>query len=282
MSASPERSAGIVREALQPRRPGAVGIIEKAKNPKHALLRLLPYLAPFRLVLALVLASVVAYTLCGLVGPYLMGVVIDRFIGPGQTDGLMITAIWMLIVYLFYNGFQLVAAWLMSSVSQQALQQMRRDLFTHMQQLSLNFFDHRSTGELMSRLTNDIDAINQAVSENVTTLLAGVLSLVGILVAMFVLDVWLALTSVLVVPMIFGFTRFIAGYTRKGYRDLQQRLGSLNAVAEEAIGGQKVVKAFGRNDSVLAAFNEQNEQVFRAGVYANNYSMLLMPLTGVA
>lgn len=281
MSVSPERSAGIVRETLQPRRPGAVGIIEKAHNPRNALLRLLPYLAPFRLLLALALASVVAYTFFGLVGPYLMGVAIDRFIGPGQTDGLMKTAVWMLIVYLLYNGFQLVAAWLMASVSQQALQQLRRDLFSHMQQLSLRFFDHRSTGELMSRLTNDINAINQAVSENVTSLLAGILSLVGILAAMFVLDFWLALTAILVVPMIFGFTRFIVRYTRKGYRDLQQKLGSLNAVTEEAIGGLKVVKAFGRNDSVLAAFKEQNEQVFRAGVYANNYSMLLMPITGV-
>ena len=281
MSAFPERSAESVREALQPRRPGAVGIIEKAKNPKYALFRLFPYLAPFRLVLMLVLACVVAYTLCGLVGPFLMGMVIDRYIGPGQTDGLMMAAMGMLVVYLLYNGFQLVAAWLMSSVSQQALQRMRRDLFSHMQQLSLSFFDHRSTGELMSRLTNDIDAINKAVSDNVTSLLAGVLSLVGILVAMFVLDVWLALTSILVVPLIFGFTRFIAGYTRKGYRELQEKLGNLNAVAEEAIGGQKVVKAFGRNDSVLAAFNEENERVFRAGVYANNYSMLLMPLTGV-
>ena len=98
---------------------------------------------------------------------------------------------------------------------------------------------------------------------------------------MFALDVWLALASVLVVPILFGFTRFVAKYTRKGYQELQQRLGQLNAISEEAIGGQKVVKAFGRNDSVIAAFRIHNEQVFKAGVYANNYSMLLMPLTGV-
>ena len=281
MSAAPERANAGLRETLQPRRPGAVGRIEKAKNPKHALLRLLPYLRPYRLTLVLVFASVIVYTLFGLIGPYLMGVAIDRFIGPGQAEGLTRMALWMLIVYLLYNGFQIVAAWLMSGISQEALQQLRRDLFSHVQQLPLSFFDHRSTGELMSRLTNDIDAINQAVSQNVTTLLAGVLSLVGILAAMFVLDFWLALSAILVVPVIFGFTRFVARYTRKGYRDLQEQLGGLNAVTEEAIGGQKVVTAFGRNESVLAAFREHNEQVFRAGVYANNYSMLLMPLTGV-
>ncbi len=281
MSAPPEQSNASLRETLQPRRPGAVGKIEKAQNPRHALVRLLPYLRPFRLTLVAVFACVIVYTLFGLVGPYLMGVAIDRFIGPGQAQGLMRMAMWMLITYLLYNGFQIVAAWLMSGISQQALQQLRRDLFAHVQQLPLSFFDHQPAGELMSRLTNDIDAINQAVSQNVTTLLAGVLSLVGILAAMFVLDVWLALAAVLVVPVIFGFTRFVARYTRKGYRDLQQQLGTLNGVTEEAIGGQKVVTAFGRNESVLAAFREHNERVFRAGIYANNYSMLLMPLTGV-
>ncbi len=281
MSAGQEPANTGLREALQPRRPGAVGRIEKAKNPKHALLRLLPYMRPYSLTLVLVFVCVIFYTLLGLIGPYLMGVAIDRFISPGQIDGLARIALWMIIVYLVYNGAQIVASWLMSSISQEALQQLRRDLFDHIQQLPLSFFDHRSTGELMSRLTNDIDAINQAVSQNVTTLLAGTLSLAGILTAMFVLDFRLALVTILVVPIIFGFTRFIARYTRKGYRELQNQLGGLNAVTEEAIGGQKVVKAFGRNESVLAAFRAQNEQVFQAGVYANNYSMLLMPLTGV-
>lgn len=281
MSASPKQAPTSARQGLEPPRPGAVGRIETARNPQHALSRLLPFLRPFGLRLALVFAGVIIYTLFGLAGPYLMGVAIDRFISPGQGEGLLRIVLLMLLVYLLANGFQAATAWLMSSVSQQALQTLRRDLFAHIQRLPLKFFDHQPAGELMSRLTNDIDAVNQAVSQNVTTLLAGVLSLGGILIAMFALDCWLALASVLVVPVIIGFTRFVARYTRKGYRELQERMGNLNAVTEEAIGGQKVVKAFGRNDSVLAAFREENERVCRAGVYANNYSMLLMPVTGV-
>jgi ATP-binding cassette subfamily B multidrug efflux pump len=134
---------------------------------------------------------------------------------------------------------------------------------------------------LMSRLTNDIDAINQTVSQNVTALLASVLSLVGILIAMFVLNVWLALASVLVVPIMIWFTEFVAKYTRRGFRDLQKHLGEMNGVMEEAISGEKVVKAFRRNESVIAAFRQRNEDVFRAGVYANSYALLLMPLTNV-
>jgi ATP-binding cassette subfamily B multidrug efflux pump len=133
----------------------------------------------------------------------------------------------------------------------------------------------------MSRLTNDIDAINQAVSQNVTSLIASVLSMVGILVAMFVLNVWLALASVLVVPIMFWFTNFVARYTRRGFRRLQKHLGALNAVMEESISGQKVVKAFRRNESVIERFRQCNEEVFRAGVYANSYALLLMPITNV-
>ena len=100
----------------------------------------------------------------------------------------------------------------------------------------------------MSRLTNDIDAINQAVSQNVTSLIASVLSLVGIVVAMFLLNHWLALATLIIIPVIYFFTNFIARYTRKGFRELQKQLGNLNSVMEEAISGQKVVKAFRRNE----------------------------------
>jgi ATP-binding cassette, subfamily B, multidrug efflux pump len=270
-----------MRASLQPRRPAGVGKIEKAKDARSALARLIPYLKPFQAVITLVIVFVVIYTLLGLIGPYLMGVAIDRFIAVKQVAGLAQIAIWMLVVYLLNNAFQAISDWTMANVSQRALKQLRRDLFTHLQTLPLSYFDHNPAGELMSRLTNDIDAINQAVSQNVTALLAGVLSLVGIIIAMFILDKWLALTSIVVVPIMLWFTEFVARYTRSGFRELQKRLGMMNGVAEEAISGQKVVKAFRRNDAVIETFRKSNQEVFKAGVYANSYALLLMPLTNV-
>jgi len=264
-----------------PHRPAAVGKIEKARNPRNALIRLLPYLSPYTVLMSIVFISVLIYTLLGLVGPYLMGVAIDRFIVPKQPEGLGLIALLMLVTYFFNNLFQALSGWLMATVSQRALKDMRRDLFTHLQRLPISFFDRLPAGELMSRMTNDIDAINQAVSQNVTALLASVLTLAGILIAMFLLDKWLALASVLVVPIMFGFTNFVARYTRRGFRDLQKNLGEMNGVMEEAISGQKVVKAFRRNESVVAAFRERNQAVYKAGVYANSYALLLMPLTNV-
>jgi ATP-binding cassette, subfamily B, multidrug efflux pump len=267
--------------AYMPRRPADPGKIEKAKDPGRALKGLLRYLAPFKAGMTLVFIFVLIYTFLGLIGPYLMGIAIDRFISTKQVAGLATIALWMLVVYLLNNLFQAIANWVMSDISQRSLKQMRKDLFTHLQSLPIAFFDRNPAGELMSRLTNDIDAINQAVSQNVTSLIASVLSMFGILVAMFILNHWLALASLLVVPIMFWFTQFVARYTRKGFQELQKHLGESNAVMEESFSGEKVIKAFRRNDSVVATFRERNQAVFKAGVYANSYALLLMPLTNV-
>lgn len=265
--------------AVRPAHPMGVGRIEKASDSRETLMRLLPYLRPHMTALIVTMVMVVAYTLLGLLGPYLMGRALDQHIVPRKLEGLSTVALLLLGTYLANNAFQVVAGWVMARVSQRALQQLRFDLFAHLQKQPMRFFDRNPAGELMSRLTNDIEAINQAVSQNVTTLLAGALSLIGILVAMFVLDVWLALASLVVVPIMFWFTNFIARYTRKGFRMLQKDVGALNAVMEEAISGQRVIQAFRRNDSVLNAFRKGNQAAYEAGVYANTYAFMLMPLT---
>jgi ABC-type multidrug transport system, ATPase and permease components len=261
------------------RRGGRPSKIERAKDPRAALARLLPYLSPFKGQMAVVVACVALSSLAGLAGPYLMGRAIDTFIARKDLSGLARTALLMLAAYIATNLLMVAANWVMARVSQLALRDLRGDLFAHVQTLPMAFFDTRSAGGLMSRLTNDIDAVSQAVSQNVTALVASALSMLGILAAMLALNHWLALASLIVVPIMLGFTRFIAKRTRTGFRDLQASLGELNGVTEEAISGQRVIKAFRRGDSVLASFRERNRAVFEAGVRANSYAMLLMPLT---
>jgi ATP-binding cassette subfamily B protein len=263
------------------RRPTVSQRIERAENPKLALVRLAKYFLPYKGSLVVIVLMVITYTLLGLAAPYLMGQAIDKFIGGKDIPGLARTSLMMLGAYLLCNGFNLAANWLMARISQFALRELRGDLFKHLQTLSMRFFDTHPAGNLMSRLTNDIDAINQAVSQNVTSLIASILSMVGIIIAMFILNAWLALASLLVVPIMLWFTEFVAKYTRKGFRALQNHLGGLNDVAEETFSGQKVIKAFRRNDSVIDAFQVQNKAVFESGVYANSYALLIMPLTNV-
>ncbi len=262
-------------------RPVGATRIEKARDPRTTMVRLTAYLLPWKWSLLAVLLLVLLYTGLGLLGPFLMGVAIDRYIIGKDPVGLARISLLMLAVYLAGNLLQVVANWTMAIISQRALQKLRGDLFTHIQALPLSFFDTHSPGELMSRLTNDIDAINQAVSQNVIALVASVLTLVGIVVVMFVLNSWLALTTLVVMPIMFWFTQFVAKYTRRGFRALQKSLGEMNSLTEEMISGARVVKAFRRSDSAAAEFRARNEAVYKAGVYANSYALLLMPLTNV-
>jgi len=270
-----------LRTSFSRRGPGRPARFETAVNPRQALSRLLEYLKPFKVTLVLVTVFVVIYTLLGLLGPYLMGRAIDQFIGGKNPAGLLRTVLFMLGAYLANNLFQAAASLIMARVSQDALKLIRRDLFEHLQQLSIGFFDTHPTGGLMSRLTNDVDAINQAVSQNVVSLIASLLTMLGIIVTMFLLNAWLALGTLVVIPIMLWFSDFVAKYTRKGFQNLQYQLGGLNAITEEAFSGQKVIKAFRHKDSVTLDFDKQNQAVYKAGVYANSYALLLMPLTFV-
>ena len=272
-------NASEIRSKMMRGGAGRPGKIEKARDPRRALVRLIPYLKPYSTILIIVLVFILASTVLGLIGPYLMGQAIDKFIAIKKISGLATIALWMLVVNVLGNICDAASGWMMASVSQKALKGVRHDLFGHLQTPSLKFFDSNTAGELMSRLTNDIDAINQAVSQNVVSLVASVLSMAGILIAMFLMNVWLTLAALAVVPLMLWFTDFVAKYTRKGFRELQKHLGELTSVTEEAISGQRVIKAFRRNDSVIEAFRRSNQDVYKAAIYANSYALLLMPLT---
>jgi len=253
--------------------------VEKAKDVKVTLKRIASYFAKYKKELIIVLILVVLYSLAGLAGPYLLGIAIDEYITEKDLPGLTRISLIMLAAFVFSLGLQAIANWIMANASQKALKKMRTDLFHQLQLLSLSFFDRNPAGDLMSRLTNDVNAVNRAISMNVTSLMANMLTLVGILIAMFSLNVWLAMASVLVVPIMALFTVFIAKYTRRGFRDLQRQLGQLNGTIEETVSGQRVVKAFRRSETAISTFKEHNQAVYETGKTANTYAFLLMPLT---
>ena len=255
--------------------------IEKAKDPRVAVRKLGGYLKPNLPAFIVVFILVIVYTVLNLIGPYLMGVAIDQYIELGDLEGLARIALWMFIAYISVAIFQTVGGRMMARVSRRSSNRCAMICFHICNPYHYASSIENSSGNLMSRLTNDIDAINQAVSQNITALFSSVLTLIGILIAMFLLNPWLALVSLLVAPLMFWFTGYIAKFTRRGFRDLQANLGDLNGVMEEAISGQRVVKAFRRNDMVIENFRETNQNVYQAGLKANIYALLLMPITNV-
>ncbi|MCG2767209.1 MAG: ABC transporter ATP-binding protein/permease [Anaerolineae bacterium] len=252
--------------------------IEKASDPRGALVRLLGYLRPFTPTLVLVLILILVSSALGLVGPYLLGVAIDSFRDSAELLRIILI---MLAVYLGGWLTQVVYGYITATVAQKALRALRRDLFEHLQVLSLSFFDRQPQGELMSRLTNDIDAINQALSQSAAELVTSLLSLGGILIAMFALNAWLALATLAVFPLMVILTLLIAKRTRKHYRKLQQNLGQLNSLMEETLSGQRVVLAFTQEEATIADFEKANVAVRDAGIQAMVYPLLIPPLMGV-
>ncbi len=280
--------ARMTEQRQQPRPGGMPGPgrhgsmrIEKARDVRGALRRLLAKLRPYWLALTIVLVMVAASTLLGLVGPYLMGVAIDKFISADDLAGLGRIVLLMLGAYLGSWLTQAVQGVIAARLSQQVMRDLRRELFDHLQTLSLSFFDRRQPGELMSRLTNDLDAISRVLSQNVTALFSGMLTLVGILVMMFAINFWLALASMIVFPLMLGLVGFVGKRTRASFRDFQMRIGQLNGQLEEMFGGQRVIMAFGQEGRTLADFDAANEAVRDVGIYANSYAMLIPPLMGI-
>ncbi len=263
--------------------PGHMGgrTIEKAKDPRGALQRLLTYLQPFRLQLGVVVALVVTSTLLSLLGPYLIGVIIDQFISTGDLLGLTQTTLLMVATYLGQALTSMASGWIMVTIAQRVLKDLRKELFEHLQTLSLSFFDRRPVGDLMSRLTNDVDAVNQALTQNVTRLITNLLTSVGVLLIMFRLNSWLALGSLLVFPVMIGVTAFVARRTRSGFRSLQTNMGRLNAAMEETVSGERVVIAFNQQPAALTAFDQINHAVRDTGIHAMTYALLIMPLLGI-
>lgn len=255
--------------------------IEKARDVRGTLRRLLATLQPFRWALVGVLVLVVTSTLLDLLAPYLMGIAIDRFIAQKDRAGLQRIVLMMVSAYLGVWLTQAAQSMIIARFSQKAMRTLRRDLFEHLQTLSLSFFDRYPHGELMSRLTNDMDAISRVLSQNVTELFSGLLTLTGILVMMFAINFWLALGSMIVFPFMMWLVGFVGKRTRRHFREYQMRLGQLNGKLEEMFSGQRVIIAFGQQASTLADFDQANDQVRRVGIQANTYAMLIPPLMGI-
>ncbi|HET89542.1 MAG TPA: ABC transporter ATP-binding protein [Chloroflexi bacterium] len=260
---------------------GPAARIEKARNVRGTLRRLLAYLKPYKWTLAGVFALVIVSSTLDLLGPYLMGLAIDRFVAGRDVAGLLRIALGMLGVYLLAWLSEVIQNAVMVKTAQRAVQTLRRELFEHLQTLSLRFFDQHPHGDLMSRLTNDLTAISSLLSQNVTQLLSGLFSLAGIVVMMFAINFWLALASMIVLPLMLGVVGFVGKRTRRGFREYQMRLGQLNGQLEEMFSGQRIIIAFGQEAGTLADFDQINEAVRAVGIKAQTYGTLVPPLMGI-
>ncbi len=250
---------------------------ERASQSSVVLRRLLAYLAPFWRDLLTVLGLVLVGAATQALGPYLIGHAIDGAIGASDRAELNWTMAELLVVYLVGTlaGRAQFAA--IGAIGQRTLARMRNEIFGTIQRLSLRFFDRQPAGDLMSRLINDTEVLNQLFSQGLVQVLGSVFGLAGILVAMLVLDWRLALASFVVIPIMLLMTRVFARLSRRAFRRTRESLGDVSSEIQEEIAGVKVAQAFNRTDVNQQRFQQRNAANRDANVSANVVTSAFTP-----
>jgi len=276
---------------MPPLRPGGhhpaahfTGPKEKAKNSRAVLKRLASYLGRQKYPLILVFVLVLTGSALTLTGPYLIGKAIDAMVpGKGGVAFGRLTAIaWRLLaVYLGGALTTWAHTYLLVGISQTTVKELRNDLFAKIQTLSLRFFDQRQHGELMSRLTNDIENINNTLSQSIAQIFSSVVMIGGSLAMMLAFSPGLTVLSLLVIPFGLTLTGVIAKRTRNYFTGQQTELGRINAYIEERVSGARVVKAFNREAESLAEFQAINQSLTNVGIKAQIFSGTIPPLMNI-
>lgn len=254
------------------------GPVVKAKDSKGTLKRIWNYMKKEKKALILSIIIVLLTTLLGLVGPYLIGIIVDDYIIPKDISGTMKMSILLAIVYVVFSFFTWIQSYIMINVSFKTIKRLRQDLFNQLQTLSLKFFDKRTHGDLMSRVTNDIDQLNNALSQSVVQIFSTVLTAVGVIIAMLLLNWVMAIVTLCVVPLMFFVTKKIIKYSSSNFIKRQRDLGELNGVIEESISGLEVIQLFGKEEKVFQNFTTVNERLRHSSVQAEMLSGSLGPV----
>lgn len=265
------------------RRPMGAPVI-KPKDFKGTLLRLWKYFGGEQKLLAIIFIFIIISSGIGLSVPYFIGRAIDAMsINGGTVDfkmlGLVVGS--LITVYVLDGFIQFFQGWIMAGVAQRIVKKLRDTLFEKLQKLSISFFDLRTHGEIMSRLTNDIENVSTTISQSTIQLMSGVIVLVGSFAMMLYLSPLLTLASLITIPLVFLLTKTVAKKTKVLFKTQQVELGKLNGHIEENISGILVVKAFNHEDKAIDEFNEINSRLCEVGIKAQILSGYIMPLMNV-
>ena len=249
----------------------------RAKDAKGTMKRLLKYVSEQlpRVIFISVLCAITA--LISILTNRIAGVAIDDYIAVGDMAGLAKLCLGLLAIYLV----NIVCSYLQNTnmivVAQKTSFKLRKDLFAALSRLPLKYFDSHSSGDIMSRLTNDVDNISNTLSQSVTQLFSGIINIIGTLAAMLLLSPILTLISLIAIPAMLLITRAIAKISRRFYREQQKNLGELNGYIEEMVSGQKVIKLFSREEANKADFAGINNRLRISGTKAEVIAGVMGP-----
>ena len=250
---------------------------KRPKNTKKTLLHLMKYLGLHKWMFMLVALLVFVSAGANIMGTYLLKPVINKFILPGNREGLLLAVAGMAVMYICGALATLGYNQLMIRSAQKVVKEIRSDLFAHVQKLPLKYFDAHTHGELMSRFTNDVDTVQEAMNNSFAMIIQSFMMLFGTVVMMMVLSLQLSLIVVAFLLIMFVFIKFNSQRSKKYFQRQQAELGKINGFVEEMTAGLKVEKVFNHEKKDFEAFCEMNENLRKESTNALTFSGMMVP-----
>ena len=261
---------------------------EKAKDFSGAVKKLLRYMSKYKIRLIGMMIFAIVGTVFNIVGPKILGKattelfngLVAKVNGTGGIDFDKIGKIllWTLGLYLCSAAFSFVQGFIMTGISNDVSYSLRKDISGKMNRLPMKYYESRTYGEVLSRITNDVDTLQQGLNQSITQLITSVTTLIGVFIMMLSINIWMTLCALLILPCSMFIISKVMKRSQKYFRQQQKYLGDVNGQVEEVYAGQNIVKAFNKEDAVMATFEETNKKLYESGWKSQFFSGMMMPI----
>ena len=261
---------------------------EKAKDFSGAVKKLLRYMSKYKIRLIGMMIFAIAGTVFNIVGPKILGKattelfngLVAKVNGTGGIDFDKIGRIllWTLGLYLCSAAFSFIQGFIMTGISNDVSYSLRKDISGKMNRLPMKYYESRTYGEVLSRITNDVDTLQQGLNQSITQLITSVTTLIGVFIMMLSINVWMTLCALLILPCSMFIIGKVMKRSQKYFQQQQKYLGDVNGQVEEVYAGQNIVKAFNKEEAVMATFEETNKKLYESGWKSQFFSGMMMPI----
>ena len=261
---------------------------EKAKDFKGAMGKLFRYMSRYKMRFVLVFIFAIAGTVFNIVGPKILGKattelytgLVAKVNGTGGIDFAKIGTIllWTLGLYVASACFSFIQGWIMTGISNDVTYNLRKDISKKINHLPLNYFESRTNGEILSRVTNDIDTLQMSLNQSLTQLITSVTTLIGVFIMMLSINVWMTLAALLILPVSMFIIQMVMKHSQKYFQAQQNYLGAVNGQIEENFGGHDVVRVFNKENDVLDEFEKDNKKLYESAWKSQFFSGMMMPI----
>lgn len=277
-----------------PRRPqGPMGRghgrpVEKAKDFKGTLRKLLKYLSVYKVGIGVVIFFAVLSTVFNVIGPKVLSLattelfngLVAKIQGTGsiQFDRIAKILLSLLAIYLFSALMSFIQGYIMAGVAQKMSFRMRSEISEKIHRLPMAYFESKTVGEILSRITNDVDTLGQSLNQSVTQVITSLTTMIGVLVMMLSISPWMTLIALVILPISLGLVMLVVKFSQKYFIAQQRTLGEINGQVEETFAGQNIVKAFNKEEDVLEEFRVKNEELYHSAWKSQFLSGLMQPV----